>query len=91
MLIVDDILLFPMRGLLWVFEEIKDAAEQELRQEAQTITWQLQQLYAMLEAGKIKTEEFDRREAELLDKLDRIHGSGAFIDEDEGYLEEDLQ
>ncbi|MFH0824690.1 MAG: gas vesicle protein GvpG [Pseudomonadota bacterium] len=72
MLILDDILTFPFRGLQWVFEEIHDAAVQELDQEADTITADLQQLYLMLENGSISEAEFDRREAKLLDALDRI-------------------
>jgi hypothetical protein len=83
MLIVDDILLFPISGVLWVFNEIYDAADQELHNESDGITAQLQQLYAMLEAGDITEAEFDRQEAELLDRLDEIHERGAFIDEEE--------
>jgi hypothetical protein len=73
MLIVDDILTFPVRGLVWVFEEIRDAAEQALRDEAGAITVELQQLYSSLEKGQITEDEFERREAELLDKLDELH------------------
>jgi len=73
MLIVDDILTFPARGLLWVFQEIHDAAEQALRDEAGAITVELQQLYSMLENAQITEDEFDRREAELLDRLDELH------------------
>lgn len=83
MLIVDDLLLFPINGLLWVFNEIYDAADQELHNESDAITAQLQQLYAMLEAGDITEAEFDHQEAELLDRLDEIHERGAFVDEEE--------
>lgn len=67
MLIVDDVLLFPVNGVFWIFNEIYNAAEQELHNESDAITGQLQQLYAMLETGKITETEFDRQEAELLD------------------------
>jgi Gas vesicle protein G len=83
MLIADDILMFPVNGVLWIFNEIYNAAEQELRSESDAITAQLQQLYAMLETGKITEIEFDRREAELLDRLDAIQEQGAIIDDDE--------
>jgi len=72
MLLVDDILTVPFRGLLWVFQEICDAAQQELDHEADDITGQLQQLYAMLERGEISEKEFDIQEARLLDRLDTI-------------------
>jgi len=80
MLLVDDIALFPLRGILWIFEEIRDAAEQELREEAKGVTSQLQQLYAQLETGGISETEFDRREAELLDRLDQLQDQGYFGD-----------
>jgi hypothetical protein len=83
MLIVDDILLFPFSGLLWVFEEIHNAAEQEIRDEAEGITLELQRLYALLEGGQITEAEFDRQEAELLDRLDEIREGGSLAEEDE--------
>ena len=81
MLIIDDILLSPMKGLLWIFEEIQDAAEQELHNESGAITAQLQQLYILLESGEITEAEFDRQEGELLDRLDAISERGTFIDD----------
>jgi hypothetical protein len=81
MLLLDDILLSPMNGLLWVFEEIQNAADQELHNESDSITAQLQQLYTLLETGKITEAECDLQEGELLDRLDAIHERGAFIED----------
>lgn len=89
MLIVDDILAFPVRSLFWVFEEIRDAAEQGLRDQASTITGELQQLYVLLESGRITEAEFNERETQLLDRLDQIHESGAFLDEEDSGPGED--
>ena len=72
MLIVDDILTFPMKGILWVFDEIHNAAEEELANDADAVTSQLQQLYVMLESGTITEAQFDAREAELLDRLEAM-------------------
>jgi hypothetical protein len=72
MLLVDDILSLPMNGVLWVFDEIYQAAEEALESEADNITAQLQQLYRMLESGGITEAEFDVQEAELLDHLEAI-------------------
>jgi len=82
MLIADDILLFPIKGVLWVFDEIYNAVDQELDNESDAITAQLQQLYAMLEGGEITEAEFDRQEAELLDRLDAVRERGGFIDDE---------
>ncbi|MCX5862014.1 MAG: gas vesicle protein GvpG [Deltaproteobacteria bacterium] len=76
MFLVDDILLAPFKGLMWVFEEIRDAADQERGAEADAITLELQRLYTTLESGKITEAEFDLKEAELLDRLDQIQESG---------------
>jgi len=83
MLIVDDIVTAPFRGLLWVFEEICEAADEELLRDADSITTQLQQLYMMLEGGKVSEAEFDLREAELLDRLDRIQERGAMVEDED--------
>jgi hypothetical protein len=72
MLIVDDILLFPVRSILWVFQEIHNAAQEEQANEAEAITAELSELYMMLETGKITETEFDTREKTLLDRLDGI-------------------
>ena len=72
MLIVDDILLFPARSIFWLFREICNATRQEIADEAEAITHELSELYMMLETGKINESEFDAREKDLLDRLDKI-------------------
>jgi hypothetical protein len=81
MFLLDDIFLAPFKGLVWVFEEIRDAAEQELANDADLITIQLQQLYTLLESGQITEAEFDTRESELLDRLDAIQERGTLDDD----------
>jgi len=71
-LLVDGLLLAPLRGLLWVAEKIHDAAEEERAGEADAITEELRQLYMMLEAKQIAEADFDARERELLDRLEAI-------------------
>ncbi|MDQ7782297.1 MAG: gas vesicle protein GvpG [Desulfomonilaceae bacterium] len=87
MLIIDDIVKFPMSGLMWIFQEIHAAAEQEIRAEADSLTFELQQLYASFESGQITEEEFDRRETALLDRLDQIQDHGAVVEWDEEDVE----
>ena len=79
MLIVDDILFFPITGILWTFRELHKAVMQELDSEADTITAELSELYMMLETGKITEEQFDAREKELLDRLGEIQERGTMI------------
>ena len=72
MFLIDDILLVPMRGLFWIFKEIRNAAKEEQANEAQAITTKLIELYMMLETGQLTETEFDAEEKVLLDRLDAI-------------------
>jgi len=71
MLLVDDILLFPIKGIFYVFRQIHNAAEEEFLDE-EGISNQLSELYMMLETNKITEEEFNEKEGILLDRLDEI-------------------
>ena len=71
MFLVDDILLSPIKFPLFVFKKIHEAAESEFT-DKDKITSQLRELYLLVEAKKISEEEFNQREAELLDRLDAI-------------------
>jgi len=72
MFLVDDVLFFPVRSILWIFREIHNAALEEQAGEADRITAQLSEFYMMLETGKMTEEEFDTAEKALLDRLDAI-------------------
>jgi hypothetical protein len=74
--VVDDILLFPVRGALFVFREIHNAARQEFASRGDAIRAELTDLYMMLETGRITEEEFDASERKLLDRLDEMEASG---------------
>jgi hypothetical protein len=76
MMIIDNILFFPLRSILWTFREIQKAAQQEIANEAEAITAELSELYMMLETGRITEAEFDTREKELLDRLEQIKAPG---------------
>lgn len=80
MFLVDDILMAPARGLLWIFREIDRAAQEELVTDAESITGELSALYMKLETGKLTEQEFDAEEKILLERLDRIHEFGTEIE-----------
>ena len=82
MLIIDDILLSPARGFLWIFNEIHNAAQQESADEPRQITAELSNLYMMLETGKLSEEEFASREKILLDLLDEIEKRRTVLEEE---------
>lgn len=80
MLILDDILLFPFKSLLWIFRNIDSAAKEELSGQRDAITVELSEIYMMLETGQIMEEEFEIREKELLDQLDRMNKKADDLD-----------
>lgn len=72
MFLLDDILLFPVRGVTRLAERIEEAAQQEFASEADAIRNELRETYMMLEAGKISEADFNAREQKLLDRLDEL-------------------
>ncbi len=72
MLFLGDILCAPANGILWIFQEIHQAAKEAMVDESESITEQLRNLYMALETHNITSEEFDAGEKVLLDRLDAI-------------------
>ena len=71
MFLIDDVLLSPAKGLFYICKQIHKAAEEEFLNE-ENISAELSELYMMVETGKITEEEFNNREAELLNRLEQI-------------------
>ncbi|MEE4419776.1 gas vesicle protein GvpG [Streptomyces bugieae] len=61
----------PVRGVLWVLQRVVEAAENEYYDPA-PVEQELAALERQLLAGEIDEETFDRREDELLDRLEEI-------------------
>jgi len=64
--------LAPVRGVGWVVDRVVEAAEEEYYDPA-PVRQELAELEKALLAGDIGPETFDRREDELLDRLDEIN------------------
>jgi ABC-type phosphate transport system auxiliary subunit len=71
-LLIDDILLAPVHGLLWVARQIDDAVRQEQDREEEELQARLRELHQRLEAGQLTEAEFEAQEAQLLDRLDAL-------------------
>jgi len=89
MFLIDDLLFSPVTGIMAVFREIYNAAQQDTTNQAQTIRNELGELYMLLETGQISEADFDRHEKELLDQLDDIEKRAAEPDENMGDGEDD--
>jgi len=78
-------IMLPTKGLLFVFDKIREQAETELWDEGK-VHQQLLQLQMMLDVGEISEADFYAAEEELLDRMDAIiaHKQGLDLeDEDE--------
>ena len=71
MFLIDDILLSPVKGLMYLAKQIHKAAEEEFLDE-ENVSAELSELYMMLETEKITEDEFNKRESELLNRLEQI-------------------
>jgi len=61
--------LAPVRGVVWVGDQIALEAERELDEPAR-VRRELAALQAAFERGELGEEEFERAEDELLDRLE---------------------
>ncbi|MFD5103218.1 gas vesicle protein GvpG [Streptomyces albidochromogenes] len=62
--------LAPVRGTSWVLRQVVTEAERQYY-DPSAIQRELSALERQLEAGEIDEAEFDRREDELLDRLEK--------------------
>ncbi|MFD0141677.1 MULTISPECIES: gas vesicle protein GvpG [unclassified Streptomyces] len=63
--------LAPVRGVVWVAERVTEKAEEEYYDPA-PVWRELAELESRLVSGEIDQETFDRREDELIDRLEEI-------------------
>lgn len=73
--------LAPVRGVVWIGEQIAEEAEHELDDEAR-IRRELGRLSLAHELGEIEDDEFERGEDALLEQLELVHAKGAVADGD---------
>ena len=71
MLLIDDLLLLPVKGFIGIFKKIHEMAEQELSDEGY-IRERLMELQLRFELDEISEEEYTKQEKELMIRLDAI-------------------
>ncbi len=71
MFLIDDILLAPLKGLIWIGEKINEVSEKEFSDEG-LIKEKLMGLQLKFELDEISEEEYEKHEKELLERLDAI-------------------
>ena len=71
MFLIDDLLLAPLKGVIFIAEKINEVIEKEMSDEG-SIKERLMALQLKFEMDEIDEEEYDRREDELLKILGNI-------------------
>jgi uncharacterized membrane protein len=71
MFLIDDILLAPLKGVIFIAEKINEVIEKEMSDEG-SIKERLMALQLKFEMDEIDEEEYDRIEDELLKILGNI-------------------
>ena len=71
MFLIDDILLAPLNGIIWLGKKINEVAEREFSDEG-LIKEKLMQAQLRFEMDDISEEEYNKQETELLARLDAI-------------------
>lgn len=69
MFLIDDILLAPLKGVVWLGKKIDEVAEKEFSDEGR-IKEKLMELQLRFELDEISETEFNKQEKELLERLD---------------------
>jgi len=78
MFILDDILLSPLKGLIWLADKVDEVAQKELY-DKDNLKAKLMELQLRFELDEISEEEYTRQETDLLERLNIDMGE----DEDE--------
>lgn len=71
MLLIDDLLLLPVKGFIGIFKKIHEMAEHELSDE-DYIRERLMELQLRFELDEISEEEYTKKENELMARLDAV-------------------
>lgn len=70
MFFLDDVVLSPFKGFLFIAKEVAKAVDQARENDRASAMKELSMLHQRLEAGEITDDEFEDRESELLDLLE---------------------
>lgn len=84
MFLVDDLLLSPAKGLLAICRRVRQTARQEFEQQQRRIVSNLSELHRLAETNQIGQDDFNIRETEMLEHLEKIQEMLSALEEEEG-------
>ena len=69
---IDDILLAPIKGIVWIAEKVRDMALEELEDTPEKLQRELLDLQMALEAEQISEAEYKKKEGEILKRMEAL-------------------
>ncbi len=75
MFFLDDVVMSPFKGFMFLAREVANAVDKEKENQKLHLMSDLTSLHKMLEGGEISDDEFDEREAAILDLLERFESN----------------
>lgn len=69
--ILDDILLAPLKLVMWIGEKVSEVVEQEATDESK-VQEKILELQMLYEADEITEEEYQEEEGKLMERLEAI-------------------
>ena len=72
MFLIDDILLAPIKGIVWLAEKVRDMAAEELEDTPEKLQRELLDLQMALEVEQITETEYQKREKDILERLEAL-------------------
>ena len=72
MFLIDDILLAPIKGIVWIAEKVRDMATEELEDTPEKLQRELLDLQMALEVEQITETEYQKREKDILERLEAL-------------------
>jgi hypothetical protein len=76
-MMIGSLLFSPVTGLTFIMREIAHAVDEAKEADRKSIMADLQELHRQIERGAITEQEFEAREAVLLDRLEVLSGKSA--------------
>jgi len=70
--LIDDILLAPLKGIVWIAEKVRDMAQEELEDTSEKLQRELLDLQMRLEMEEITEQEHKKKEDEILKRLEAL-------------------
>jgi len=75
MFIIDDILLSPIKGFLYIFKEIEKIAKEEMEDTSEKLKKELLEAQMLFETDQINEKEYQKREKSILERLNALRES----------------